>query len=373
MQKKEPPIFVTRPSLPPAVEFDALVREIFGSRYLTNNGALHQKLEAALREKLGAPFVRLFVNGHLALENALQAFGLDDGEVVTTPFTFISTTHAIVRCGLEPVFCDVDETYLTLDPAKIEQAITPRTRAILPVHVYGNPCDTEGIDRVAKKHGLPVIYDAAHAFGVTVNGRSVTDFGDASMFSFHATKSYNTIEGGAVACADEALSEKLDVLRNFGISGGGEITQVGGNAKMNEFQAAMGLCNLGHFEEEIAKRAKIVSLYRENLGGVEGLSLQPVPAGVKRNYAYFPVLFDPEAFGNTRDGVEKALNRYNIFPRKYFYPLTSAAACYNGRYRPADTPVALKASARVLTLPLYADLPAADVDDICEIVVSCKR
>lgn len=373
MQKKESPIFVTRPSLPPVAEYETLVREIFESRYLTNSGAMHRKLEAALKEKLGAPYVRLFVNGHLALENAIQAFGLGSGEIVTTPFTFISTTHAIVRCGFEPVFCDVKPEDCTLDPEKLERAITPRTRAILPVHVYGAPCDMEGIARAAKKHGLPVLYDAAHAFGVTVNGRGVTDFGDASMFSFHATKSFNTIEGGAVACSDAALAEKLDRMKNFGISKDGEITEIGGNAKMNEFQAAMGLCNLNHFEEEIAKRAKIVARYRENLGGTEGVSLWPVPAGVKQNYAYFPVRFDPDAFGSTRDDVAGLLNRYNIFPRKYFYPLTSMAACYGGRYRPEDTPVALKASLRVLTLPLYANLPLSDVDDVCELVVSCKR
>jgi len=373
MQKKESPIYVVRPSLPPLAEYEAMVREIFGSRYLTNNGSMHKKLESALAGKLGAPYVRLFVNGHLALESAIQAFGFEDGEIITTPFTFISTTHAIVRCGFEPVFCDVEPAYYTLDPAKIEEAITPRTRAILPVHVYGNPCDMEGIARVAKKHGLPVIYDAAHAFGVTLGGRSVTDFGDASMFSFHATKSFNTIEGGAVTCADAALAEKLERMKNFGIYPDGEVREVGGNAKMNEFQAAMGLCNLNHFEEEIAKRANIVGRYRKNLGGVEGLSLRPVPDGVKQNYAYFPATFDPEAFGCTRDGVAETLNRYNIFPRKYFYPLTSAAACYHGRFDSAETPVAKKASERVLTLPLYADLPLSDVDDICEIIVSCKR
>ena len=373
MQKKDPPIFVTRPSLPPVEDYETLVREIFESGYLTNGGAMHKRLEAALTEKLGVPAVKLFVNGHLALEFMLQAFDLDGGEVVTTPFTFVSTTHAIVRAGCEPVFCDVEKDYFTLDPARQEEKITPRTRAILPVHVYGNPCDVEAIDRVAKKHGLPVLYDAAHAFGETLNGRGIAEFGDASMFSFHATKSFNTIEGGAVACRDAALAARLDSLKNFGLVDGERITAVGGNAKMNEFQAAMGLCNLRYFEREIEKRRLAVERYRENLSKIEGIALRPVPPGLKSNYAYFPASFDPEAFGRTRDEVAEELKRYNVFARKYFYPLTSAAACYKGRFSPEETPVALRASERVLTLPLYAALTLGEVDDICEIIASCKR
>lgn len=373
MQKKDPPIFVTRPSLPPVEEYEALVREIFKSGYLTNNGALHKRLEAALSEKLGAPQIKLFVNGHLALECLLQAFELAGGEIVTTPFTFISTTHAIVRAGCTPVFCDVEKDYFTLDPALLEEKITPRTRAIVSVHVYGNPCDMETIGRIAAKYDLPVLYDAAHAFGVTVNGRGVAAFGNASMFSFHATKSFNTIEGGAVACWDEALAARLESLKNFGLVDGERIESVGGNAKMNEFQAAMGLCNLRYFESEIEKRRLAVERYRQNLGQIKGISLRPVPAGVKSNYAYFPASFDPEAFGRTRDDVAETLKRCNIFPRKYFFPLTSAAECFRGRFSPEETPVALRASERVLTLPLYAALRVEEVDDICEVIVSCKR
>ncbi len=373
MQKKNPPIYVTRPSLPPLEEYERYVREIFDSRFLTNGGALHRRLEDALAEKLGAPYLRLFTNGHLALECCLQAFGFDGGEVVTTPFTFVSTTHAIVRSGLTPVFCDVEPDYYTLDPDQLEAHITPRTRAILPVHVYGNPCNVEAIGRIAARHGIPVLYDAAHAFGVTISGRGVAAFGDVSMFSFHATKCFNTIEGGGAACASEDFAERLSRLRNFGYHPDEEILEVGGNAKMNEFQAAMGLCNLAHFEHEIERRAAVDARYRANLGGVPGLSLRPVPAGVRTNHAYFPVTFDPESFGRTRDDVAKALNAYNIFPRKYFYPLTSAAACYRGRFSPEDTPVALAASERVLTLPMYADLPLSDADDICEIVASCRQ
>lgn len=373
MRKKNPPIYVTRPSLPPVEEYEQYVREIFERRLLTNAGPLHERLEKALAERLGAPRFTLFTNGHLALESCIQAFGFGGGEIITTPFTFVSTSHAIVRCGLTPVFCDVESDYYTLDPALLEAAITPNTRAILPVHVYGNPCMFADIERIAVKHGLPVIYDAAHAFGVSVDGRGVASFGDASMFSFHATKSFNTIEGGGVACASDALAEKLRTLRNFGLRAPDEIEAIGGNAKMNEFQAAMGLCNLGCFEREIEKRALVEARYRENLANIPGLSLRPIPAGVKRNHAYFPVTFEPEAFGRTRDDVAETLNSCGIYPRKYFYPLVSLASCYRGRFAVADTPVALAASERVLTLPMYADLALSDVDDICEIVASCRR
>lgn len=373
MQKKDPPILVTRPSLPPVEEYESLVREIFSSRYLTNGGAQHQALEAALSEKLAAPYLRLFTNGHLALECAIQALRLAPGEIITTPFTFISTTHAIVRSGFTPVFCDVEPDYFTMDPAKIEEKITPRTRAILPVHVYGNPCDMEAIDRIANKHNLPVLYDAAHAFGVTVRGRAVADFGTASMFSFHATKCYNTIEGGAVASKDAAYAELLNGYKNFGFHAGDEINEVGGNAKMTEFQAAMGLLNLKYFDREIEKRAHAAARYRKNLSGIAGLTFRPVRKDVTQNYAYLPVSFDPDIFGCTRDEVNETLKQYGIFARKYFFPLASEAACYAGQFDVKETPVAYAASRNVLTLPMYADLSLSDVDDICQIVASCKK
>lgn len=373
MQKKNPPILITRPSMPPVEEYESLVREIFASGYLTNGGAQHQRLEAALAEKLDAPYLRLFTNGHLALECALAAFGFSDGEVITTPFTFISTTHAIVRSGLVPVFCDVEPDYYTIDPQKIEEKITPRTRAILPVHVYGNPCDGDAIDRIAKRHGLRVLYDAAHAFGVTIRGRSAAAFGDASMYSFHATKCYHTIEGGAVACKDGAYAELLGGYRNFGYHPDEEIREIGGNAKMNEFQAAMGLLNLKYFDQNIEKRAKVAARYRANLSGIDGISFRPIPEGVKQNYAYLPVTFDPDSFGATRDEVNDTLKTYGVFARKYFHPLSSEAACYRDAYRAEETPVALLASRNVLTLPMYADLALSDVDDICEIVASCRK
>lgn len=373
MQIKDPPILVTRPTLPPVEEYESLSRDIFATGFLTNGGALHQKLEASLAEKLETPYLRLFTNGHLALECAIAAFGFFGGEVITTPFTFISTTHAIVRCGLTPVFCDVEQDYFTLDPEKIEEKITPRTRAILPVHVYGNPCDIEAIDRIAQKHGLPVLYDAAHAFGVTRNGISMAAFGTASMYSFHATKCFHTIEGGAVACQDAAYAERLNGYRNFGYHPDEEIVEIGGNAKMNEFQAAMGLLNLKYFDQNIELRAQVAARYRNNLAGIEGIGFRPVPEGVRQNYAYLPVSFDPLRFGATRDEVNDTLKRYGVFARKYFYPLSSEAACYKAAYRPEDTPVALAASRGVLTLPMYPTLALSDVDDICEIVASCKR
>ncbi|MDP3448431.1 MAG: DegT/DnrJ/EryC1/StrS family aminotransferase [Eubacteriales bacterium] len=373
MQKKNPPILVTRPSLPPVEEYEQLVREIFSSRFLTNGGAQHQRLEAALQEKLKTPNLRLFTNGHLALECAISALNLEPGEIITTPLTFISTTHAIVRCGFTPVFCDVEPDFFTLDATKLEERITPRTRAILPVHVYGNPCDMAAIDRIAKRHHLPVLYDAAHAFGVTLHGRAVASFGTASMFSFHATKCYNTIEGGAVATKDAAYAELLNGYKNFGFHPDEEIREIGGNAKMNEFQAAMGLLNLKYFDREIEKRGKVATRYRENLSGIAGLSFRPVRDGVTQNYAYLPVSFDPQVFGADRDQVSDALKQYGIFARKYFNPLTSEAACYAGRFDPAETPVSREASQIVLTLPMYADLALTDVDDICEIVAGCKK
>ena len=373
MQKKDPPILVTRPSLPPVEEYEQLVREIFSSRYLTNGGAQHQKLEAALKEKLETPNLRLFSNGHLALECAISALNLAAGEIITTPFTFVSTTHAIVRCGFTPVFCDVEPEYFTLDASKLESAITPQTRAILPVHVYGNPCDMEEIGRIAAKHSLPVLYDAAHAFGVFVRGRAVSGFGTASMFSFHATKCYNTIEGGAVATNDAAYAERLNGYKNFGYHADEEIREIGGNAKMNEFQAAMGLLNLKYFDHEIERRALVAARYRENLSGIAGLSFRPIREEVTQNHAYLPVSFEPSEFGADRDQVHDTLKRYGVFARKYFYPLTSEAACYAGRFNPDETPVALSASRSVLTLPMYASLPLSDVDDICEVIAGCRR
>lgn len=367
MEGRKEPIRVARSSMPPFDEYTEMIRELWESRWLTNMGDFHQRLEEKLKQYLRVKELALFVNGHLALETAIQAFELT-GEVITTPFTFASTTHAIVRNGLVPVFCDIRPDDYTLDPEKLESLVTERTSAIIPVHVYGNICKVEEIQAVADKHHLKVIYDAAHAFGEEVNGRGVAAFGDASMLSFHATKVFHTIEGGALAYGDESLKSRIDGLKNFGIVDEETVALAGGNGKMNEFQAAMGLCNLNHVEEEIGKRKLLYERYREHLSGVPGIRLCPEHPGVKHNYAYMPVVFD--GFGKTRDQVFGELEEQGIHPRKYFYPCTNAYPCYRGRFRPEDTPVARKVSMEVLTLPMYADLQPEAVDEICERILT---
>ena len=361
-------INVTRSSMPPFEEYCDEIRELWNSHWLTNMGCKHRELEAELKRFLGCKELALFTNGHLALENVIEAFGLH-GEIITTPFTFASTTHAIVRCGCTPVFCDIDPVTYTLDPEKLEALISEKTVAILPVHVYGNLCDVDRIGAIAQKHGLPVIYDAAHSFGVFRNGVSSACFGDAAMFSFHATKVFNTVEGGAVCCHSGEVRQRLCDLKNFGIHDEENVPYVGGNAKMNEFCAAMGLCNLRHLEEEIEKRRLVTERYNANLSGVAGLQLNARQEGVKPNYAYYPVVFD--GFRLTRDEVFDRLKAEGIVPRKYFYPLTSAFACYRGRpgFNPAETPVAERVAANVLTLPMYADLPLETVDRICSLIL----
>ncbi len=320
---------------------------------------------------MGVPAVELLTNGHMALELSLQAMNLQ-GEVITTPFTFASTTHAIVRNGLEPVFCDIDPETYTMDVTQIERLITDRTCAILPVHVYGNVCNIEEIERIAHKYGLKVLYDAAHTFGETYKGQGIGNFGDASCFSFHATKVFNTIEGGAVCYRDPDMGRRLYELKNFGIHGPEEVDAVGANAKMNEFCAAMGLCNLRHVDEEIAKRRAVVERYREHLEGVDGLRLNVQQPEVRSNYAYFPVVFDENLFGASRNEVMDALAQNGIGARKYFYPLTNTFECFHGKYDVDATPVALHVAKRVLTLPQYADLSMEDVDRICKIVLEQK-
>ena len=354
-------INVTRSFMPPMEEYMAEIAPLWESRWLTNMGAIHQKFEAGLRDHLSSPCVTLYTNGHLALEGVLEALDLR-GEVITTPFTFASTTHAITRCGLTPVFCDIEDTYYTMDPANIEALITDRTCAILPVHVYGNLCDHEAIQRIADKHGLKVIYDAAHAFGVWDGGKNAANLGDASMFSFHATKVFHSVEGGCVTCADPELKARMDRLKNFGIAGE-RIPDIGGNAKMSEFHAAMGVCSLRYVDNCIAARKQIVERYRENLAGLPGIRLCPAQTGVKSNYAYFPVVFTG-AF--TRDMAAEKLAEQSIIARKYFYPILSDCEAYG--FRGDSTPVAKYISERVLTLPLYPELSMEDVDRICAIL-----
>lgn len=358
-------IQVTQSSMP---DFDEYVEEIKGlwdSKWLTNMGDKHQTLEANLLSYLGTSNINLFTNGHLALECIIAALNLT-GEVITTPFTFASTTNAIVRNGLTPVFCDINPEDYTIDVSKIEELITEKTSAIIPVHVYGNICDVEAIEKIAKKHNLKVIYDAAHTFGVKVKGQGIGTFGDASMFSFHATKVFNTIEGGAVTYNDDSLYSILNNIKNFGITGPESVEYIGGNAKMNEFQAAMGICNLRHVDDEIVKRKRVVERYRLNLQGIEGIQITKEQEGIQSNYAYFPVVFDD--YKKNRDEVYEELKSNDVIARKYFYPLTNSFECYKGKYRVEETPVALHAAKRVLTLPLYANLSLEDVDRICTII-----
>lgn len=365
-------INVTRSSMPELDEYVEEIRELWQTHWLTNMGCKHVELQEKLQEYLEVPAVELFTNGHMALELTLQAMGLE-GEVITTPFTFASTTHAIIRNGLEPVFCDINEEDFTIDVSKIEGLITDKTCAILPVHVYGNICNVEEIGRIAQKYHLRVLYDAAHAFGVRYKGKGVGQFGDASCFSFHATKVFNTIEGGACCYKAPAFGKILYQLKNFGIRDEETVEGVGANAKMNEFCAAMGICNLRHLDENRERRQKVVERYRERLADVEGLRLNSLQEDVYTNYAYFPVVINEKEFGADRDEVQAALARENIGARKYFYPLTNTFECFHGKYNVEETPVAKRISRRVLTLPLYADLALCDVERICDIVVNCKR
>lgn len=364
-------ILVTRSSMPGIDEYIDEIRPIWDSHWLTNMGPEHKKLQTELQQYMGVENVELLTNGHMALELSLQAMNLQ-GEVITTPFTFASTTHAIVRNGLEPVFCDIDPVTYTMDVTKLERLITDRTCAIVPVHVYGNVCNIEEIERLAHKYELKVLYDAAHTFGETYKGQGIGNFGDVSCFSFHATKVFNTIEGGAVCYRDSDLGRKLYELKNFGIHGPEEVDAVGANAKMNEFCAAMGLCNLRHVDEEIAKRKAVVERYRERLSNVDGLQLNVEQPEVKSNYAYFPVIFDEKLFGSSRNEVFEALAKNGIGARKYFYPLTNTFACFCKKYDVDETPVAHRIAKRVLTLPLYADLALDDVDYICDIILTQK-
>lgn len=359
-------IQVTRSSMPEFEEYIEEIRELWDSHWLTNMGVKHKELEEGLLKYLQTKNISLFTNGHLALECIIAALNLT-GEVITTPFTFASTTHAIVRNGLIPVFCDINPEDYTIDVNKIEDLITEKTSAIIPVHVYGNVCNIKEIERIAKKHNLKVIYDSAHTFGVKVNGVGIANFGDASMFSFHATKVFNTIEGGAVTFNDESLKKKLKELKNFGITGSESVKYVAGNAKMNEFQAAMGICNLRHVDEEINKRMLVVEKYNSKLENVNGIKVWKPQEGITSNYAYYPVVFDNYKYN--RDEVFEKLKNEGIIARKYFYPLTNSFDCYKDNFKVNETPIARYISERVLTLPLYSDLSLDDVNRICDIIL----
>lgn len=369
MNKK---ILVTRPSMPDIDEFMNEISDIWDSHWLTNMGPKHRAFQLQLESYLGVENVELLTNGHMALELTLQAMNLQ-GEVITTPFTFASTTHAIVRNGLIPVFCDIDPITYTMDVKNIEKLITDRTCAILPVHVYGNVCNIEEIERIARKYELKVIYDAAHSFGEEYKGKGIGTYGDASCFSFHATKVFNSIEGGAVCYKEKTLGTALYELKNFGIHGLESVSAVGANAKLNEFCAAMGLCNLRHIDTDLEKRRKLVERYREHLEHVEGIQLNVIQDYVKSNYAYFPIVIKENIFGASRSEVYDTFISRGIGVRKYFYPLTNTFSAFHGKYDVLKTPIALQISKRVLTLPLYSELEIDDVDRICTILVSCKQ
>jgi len=368
-KKTNEPILVTRPLLPPLEEFQEYLKDIWASKWLTNNGKYHQALEKALCEYLGVKYISLFVNGTLALVTALQALRIS-GEVITTPFSFVASTHSLWWNNIKPVFVDIDPVSCNLDPNKIEAAITQHTTAILPVHVYGNPCDVHRIKEIADTYGLKVIYDACHTFGVTINDIPVLNFGDLSVMSFHATKVYNTFEGGAIVCHDEATKNRIDNLKNFGFTDETTVVAPGINAKMNEVQAAMGLLQLKYVDQAIVKRKKIAERYREGLKGIAGLTYLEDFPGVRHCYPYFPILIDKDKFGKTRDEVYEELKKHNIFGRRYFYPLISQFPTYSGleSAQPGKMPVAEKMTEEVICLPLYPDLKNDEIILIIKII-----
>lgn len=361
------PITVTSPLLPPLEEFVPYLQKIWDNKWLTNNGEMHQELERRLAEYLGVEYISLFSNGTLALITALQALNIT-GEVITTPYSFVATTHSIFWNKCTPVFVDVEPKYYNIDPTKIEAAITEKTTAIMPVHVYGNPADTDAIQKIADKYGLKVIYDAAHAFGVKKNGASILNAGDLSVLSFHATKIYSTIEGGAVICHSQEMKHHIDNLKNFGFRGETVVEEPGINAKLNEVQAAYGLLSLKYIDEAIAKRKRIVEQYRNALSNVSGISLLPEQNGVDYNYAYFPIFVDEAKYGMSRDALYEKLKFNNILGRRYFYPLISTFEPYKELPSAQNLSVAQKAAEQVICLPLYPDLEMDIVDRIIELI-----
>jgi dTDP-4-amino-4,6-dideoxygalactose transaminase len=365
------PVYVTRPVMPPLSSLMARLEEVWATQQLTNLGTQHERLEAALRAHLGVRQLSLFTNGTVALVTAIRALELG-GEVLTTPFTFPATPHSLSWSGITPVFCDLDPVTLNLDPAAADRAVTDRTSGILAVHVYGNPCDVEGLRRVADRHGLKILYDAAHAFATRVQNAGIGTFGDATMFSFHATKLFHTAEGGALACHDAFLKARIDDLRNFGIYGPESVEAVGLNGKMSELHAALGLSVLEGVAAELAARRRLLERYRERLAAVEGLTCHPTLNGVESSCQYCVVRIAQAAFGCSRDTLHLQLRAYNVFTRKYFYPLCSEYDCY--RHLPsaaaANLPVATRAAREVLCLPLYGGLSESDVDRICDMIVA---
>ena len=363
-------ITVTSPLLPDLEEFNAVLREIWSSKWITNNGSFHQRLEKELCEYLKVPFISLFTNGTLPLITSLQALRIT-GEVITTPYSFVATTHSLWWNGIKPVFVDIDPATGNIDPDRIEAAITPKTTAIMPVHVYGQPCDTVRIQEIADKYGLKVIYDAAHAFGVEVNGESVLNAGDMSTLSFHATKVYNTIEGGALVMHDEKTKRRIDHLKNFGFVNEIEVVAPGINSKMDEIRAAYGILNLRQVDKAIESRKRVAEIYREALAGVEGVTFFNDTPGVRHNYSYFPIFIDAEKYGMTRDELYMKMKEHNVLGRRYFYPLISEFTTYRGlpSAAPANLPNAHKMANAVICLPMYPSLTEDDTARVLDQIV----
>lgn len=363
------PIYVTSPLLPSLEDFTFLLKEIWESKMLTNNGNFHQKLEEELAKYLKVPYLSLFTNGTLPLITALQAMRIT-GEVITTPFSFVATTHSLWWNGIKPVFVDIEPETCNLDPSKIEAAITPRTTAIMPVHVYGKPCKTKEIQEIANKYGLKVIYDAAHAFGVEINGKSILNFGDMATLSFHATKVYNTLEGGALIVHDEQTKKRIDYLKNFGFASETEVVAPGINSKVDEVRAAYGLLNLKQVDHAINSRRKVAIRYRDELQGVKGITFFNDIPGVRHNYSYFPIFINAEEYGMTRDELYFKMKEHNVFGRRYFYPLISTFSTYRGldSANPDNLPVATQMSNNVICLPMHHALSENEVEYILQII-----
>jgi dTDP-4-amino-4,6-dideoxygalactose transaminase len=363
-------ITVTSPLMPELDDFNALLKEIWACKWITNNGQFHKQLEKELAAYLKVPYLSLFTNGTLPLITALQALRIN-GEVITTPYSFVATTHSLWWNGIKPVFVDIDPATGNIDPEKIEAAITPKTTAIMPVHVYGNPCDTQRIQEIADKYGLKVIYDAAHAFGVEENGESVLNAGDMSTLSFHATKVYNTIEGGALVMHDEKTKRRIDYLKNFGFADEVTVVAPGINSKMDEMRAAYGLLNLKQVDAAIEARHQVAVRYREALCNVEGISFFKDMPGVKHNYAYFPIFVDSKKYGMTRDELYFKMKEQNVLGRRYFYPLISSFTTYRGLpgAEPSNLPVAHKMADEVICLPMHHALSEEDVERILDLIV----
>ncbi len=371
MDSNPKPIYVTQPALPPLDEFNEYLKKIWDTKILTNNGPLHAQFERDLTDFLGVKYLSLFTNGTLALITALQTLRIS-GEVITTPFSFVATTHSLWWNSIKPVFADVEPDYFNLDPEKVEAAITPQTTAIMPVHVYGNPCNVQRFQQIADTYGLKLIYDAAHAFGVKIGNDSILNYGDLSVLSFHATKGFNTIEGGAIVCQDDKTKKRIDYLKNFGFANETTVIAPGINAKMNEVQSAFGLVQLKYFEKNRNRRQCIAQSYRRNLHSVKGIRFLSDIEGITHSYTYFPILVDANAYGKTRDELYEKLKRFSIFGRRYFYPLISSFPTYREvpSARISNLTIAHEVAEQVICLPIFPDLGIDDVNRISELIIS---